>query len=62
MSNKAYESLITEIVKHTFNIDKNKFAAQFTESQERVTGYEQQGGGWKRATSWSKQSGREWRR
>ena len=41
MSSKAYESPITEIVKHTFNIGKNKFAAQFTELRERVAGYVQ---------------------
>ena len=41
---KAYESPITEISKYTFNTGKNKFAAQFTESQERVTGYIQQSG------------------
>ena len=35
---KAYESPITKIAKYTFNTGKNKFAAQFTESQERVAG------------------------
>ena len=49
-SSKAYESPIAETAKHTFNTGKNKFATQFTESQERVAGYVQ-GGGWKRATS-----------
>ena len=44
MSSKAYESPITEIAKHTFNTGENKFAAQFTESQERVAGYVQWGG------------------
>ena len=43
-SNKAYESPIAAIAKHTFNTGKNKFAAQFTESRERVAGYIQQGG------------------
>jgi hypothetical protein len=41
---KAYESPIAEIAKHTFNTGKNKFAAQFTESQERVGGYIQRAG------------------
>ena len=36
---KAYESPITEIAKYTFHTGENKFAAQFTESQERVVGY-----------------------
>jgi hypothetical protein len=44
VSNKAYEPPIAEIVKHTFNTGKNKFAVQFTELQERVTGYIQWGG------------------
>ncbi len=35
---KAYESPITEISKYTFNTGENKFAAQFTESRERVVG------------------------
>jgi hypothetical protein len=35
---------ITEIAKHTFNTGENKFAAQFTESRERVAGYVQRGG------------------
>ena len=43
-SSKAYESPISEIAKHTFNTGKNKFAAHFTESRERVAGYVQQGG------------------
>ena len=33
---KAYKLPITEIAKYTFNMGENKFAAQFTESQERV--------------------------
>ena len=41
---KAYKSPITEIVKYTFNTGENKFAAQFTESQERVAGYVQRSG------------------
>lgn len=41
---KAYESPITEITKHTFNTGENKFAAQFTESRERVAGYIQRSG------------------
>ena len=41
---KAYESPITEISKYKFNTGKNKFAAQFTESRERVAGYIQQSG------------------
>ena len=41
---KAYESPITEIARHTFYTGKNKFAAQFTESRERVVGYIQQAG------------------
>ncbi len=49
-SSKVYESPIAEIAKHTFNTGENKFAAQFTESQERVAGYVQRGG-CKRATS-----------
>ena len=44
MSNKAYESPIAEIPKHTFNTGENKFAVQFTESRERVAGYIQRGG------------------
>jgi hypothetical protein len=36
---KAFESPITEIAKYTFNKGENKFAAQFTESRERVAGY-----------------------
>ena len=39
-----YKSPIAEIAKHTFNTGKNKFAAQFTESRERVAGYIQQAG------------------
>ena len=42
--NMAYESLIAEIAKHTFNTRENKFAVQFTESRERVAGYIQRGG------------------
>ena len=38
---KAYESPITKISKYTFNTGENKFAAQFTESRERVAGYVQ---------------------
>ena len=41
---KAYTSPITEIVKYTFNTGENKFAAQFTESGERVAGDVQQSG------------------
>ena len=41
---KAYESPITVIAKYTFNMGENKFAAQFTESRERVTGYIQRSG------------------
>ena len=41
---KAYESPITEISKCTFNTGENKFAAQFTESRERVAGYVQRSG------------------
>jgi hypothetical protein len=41
---KAYELPITEIAKYTFNTGKNKFAAQFTESGERVAGYIQRSG------------------
>ena len=41
---KAYESPITEISKYTFNTGENKFAAQFTESCERVAGYVQRSG------------------
>ncbi len=41
---KAYESPITEIAKYTFNTGENKFAAQFTESRERVAGYVQRSG------------------
>jgi len=41
---KAYESPITEIAKYTFNMGENKFAAQFTESRERVAGYIQRSG------------------
>ncbi len=41
---KAYKSPITEIAKYTFNTGKNKFAAQFTESRERVAGYIQRSG------------------
>ena len=36
---KMYESPIAEIAKHTFNTGENKFAMQFTDSQERVAGY-----------------------
>ena len=43
-SSKAYESLIGEIAKHTFNTGDNRFAAQFTESRERVAGYIQRAG------------------
>ena len=35
---------ITEIAKYTFNTGENKFAAQFTESRERVAGYIQRSG------------------
>ena len=38
---KAYTLPITKIAKYTFNTGKNKFAAQFTESRERVAGYAQ---------------------
>ena len=41
---KAYESPIAEIAKYTFNTGENKFAAQFTESRERVAGYIQWSG------------------
>ena len=42
---KAYESPITEISKYTFNTTgANTFAAQFTESRERVAGYVQRSG------------------
>jgi hypothetical protein len=41
---KAYKSPIAEIAKYTFNTVENKFAAQFTESQERVAGYVQRSG------------------
>jgi hypothetical protein len=41
---KAYKSPITEISKYTFNTGENKFAAQFTESHERVAGYVQRSG------------------
>ena len=41
---KAYESPIAEIAKHTFNTGENRFAAQFTESRERVAGYIQRAG------------------
>ena len=41
---EAYESPITEIAKYTFNTGENKFAAQFTESRERVAGYVQRSG------------------
>jgi hypothetical protein len=41
---KAYESPITEIAKYTFNTGENKFAAQLTESRERVAGYIQRSG------------------
>ena len=41
---KTYESPITEIAKYTFNTGENKFAAQFTESRERVAGYVQRSG------------------
>ena len=41
---KAYESPITEIAKYTFNTGENKFAAQFTDSRERVAGYIQRSG------------------
>ena len=41
---KAYESPIAEIAKHTLNTGENRFAAQFTESRERVAGYIQRGG------------------
>ena len=41
---KAYKSPITVIAKYTFNMGENKFAAQFTESRERVAGYIQRSG------------------
>jgi hypothetical protein len=41
---KAYELPITEIAKYTFNTGENKFAAQFTESREKVVGYVQRSG------------------
>jgi hypothetical protein len=41
---KVYKSPIAEIAKHTFNTGENKFAAQFTESRERVAGYIQRAG------------------
>ncbi len=41
---KAYKSPIAEIAKHTFNTGENRFATQFTESQERVVGYIQRAG------------------
>ena len=41
---KAYESLITEISKYTFNTGENKFAAQFTESCKQVAGNVQRSG------------------
>jgi hypothetical protein len=42
--NKVYKLPIAEITKHTFNTGENKFAAQFTESRERVAGYIRWGG------------------
>ncbi len=36
---KVYDLPITKIGKYTFNTGENKFAAQFTESRERVAGY-----------------------
>ena len=44
MLSKAHESPIAEIAKHTFNTGENRFAAQFTESRERVAGYIQRAG------------------
>ena len=41
---KAYKSPITKIARYTFNTGKNKFAAQFTKSRERVVGYVQHSG------------------
>jgi hypothetical protein len=41
---KAYKSPITEIAKYTFNTGENKFATQFTESQDLVAGYVQRSG------------------
>ncbi len=36
---KGYKSTIMEIVQHTFNTGKNKFAVQSTESREKVANY-----------------------
>ena len=36
---KGFKSAISEIAQDTFNTGQNKFAAQFTESRERVAGY-----------------------
>jgi hypothetical protein len=38
---KGYTSVITEIAQHTFNMGKNKFPAQFTESCKKVANYMQ---------------------
>ena len=41
---KGFKSAISEIAQDTFNTGRNKFAAQFTESGERVAGDVQQSG------------------
>ena len=42
---KAYQSPITEIAKNTFNTGDSSFAAQFTESRERIANYCQRNAG-----------------
>ena len=44
VTTKTYKSPITKIATYTFNTGENKFAVQFTESQERVAGYIQRSG------------------
>ena len=42
---KAYQLLIVEIAKNTFNTSDSSFAAQFTEFHERIANYCQQNAG-----------------
>ncbi len=38
-ANKGFKLVISEITTDTFNMGKNKFAAQFTQSQKNVANY-----------------------
>jgi hypothetical protein len=39
LASKSYKSTISKIVLHTFNTGQNKYAAQFTQSRDKVANY-----------------------